>query len=322
MSVLKRLLPDRFVLYLLLSVGLASLLPARGQPLHVLGWVTTLAIALLFFLHGARLSRDAIVAGVSHWRLHLSIFSTTFLVFPIMGLALRPVLQPLVTPELYVGVLFLCCLPATVQSAIAFTSIARGNIPAAVCSAAASSLIGIFLTPVLVGVVIATSSSVPLSYDVVGKIMLQLLLPFVLGQIARRWIGNWIIKRKALLKFVDQGSILLVVYVAFSGAINDGLWVETPVNAILGLFVCSVVLLAGAMIWSFFIGRLLNFTIADQITALFCGSKKSLASGVPMAQVIFSGGGVGAVVLPLMLFHQLQLMVSALLASKLAKRAD
>ncbi|CAM4082207.1 bile acid:sodium symporter family protein [Bordetella muralis] len=320
MSRYTRFLPDRFTLLLVTTVLLASLLPAHGQGLVAFDWITNLAIALLFFLHGARLSREAIIAGVMHWRLHLTVFSATFIMFPILGVALKPLLQPLVTPELYTGILFLCCLPATVQSAIAFTSMARGNVPAAVCSASASSLLGIFLTPLLAGTVVVASASAPISFDAVGQIMLQLLLPFILGQIMRRWIGAWVHKRKALLKFVDQGSILLVVYTAFSEAVNEGLWHNTPAPALVGLVFSCAVLLALALLGCVILGKIFKFNIEDRITLLFGGSKKSLASGIPMAQVIFAGQAVGAIVLPLMLFHQIQLMVCAMLASRFAKR--
>jgi len=320
MSRYTRFLPDRFTLFLVITVILASLLPAHGQGLVAFDWITNLAIALLFFLHGARLSREAIIAGALHWRLHLTVFSATFIMFPILGVALKPLLQPLVTPELYTGILFLCCLPATVQSAIAFTSMARGNVPAAVCSASASSLLGIFLTPLLAGTVVVASASAPISFDAVGQIMMQLLLPFVLGQIMRRWIGAWVHKRKAMLKFVDQGSILLVVYTAFSEAVNEGLWHNTPIPALIGLAVSCAVLLALALLGCVILGKLFKFNIEDRITLLFGGSKKSLASGIPMAQVIFAGQAVGAIVLPLMLFHQIQLMVCAVLAARFAKR--
>ncbi|MVW71090.1 MULTISPECIES: bile acid:sodium symporter family protein [unclassified Bordetella] len=320
MSRLIRFLPDRFTLFIIATVLIASLAPAHGQGLAAFEWITNLAIAVLFFLHGARLSREAIVAGMLHWRLHLTVFSATFLMFPLLGLALRPVLTPLVTPELYAGILFLCCLPATVQSAIAFTSMARGNVPAAVCSASASSLLGIFLTPLLAGMIVVSSSAAPISYDAVGKIMLQLLLPFLLGQIARRWIGAWVHRRKPLLKFVDQGSILLVVYTAFSEAMNEGLWRDTPVPALIGLVFCCAVLLAVALLGCIVLGKIFKFDLADRITLLFGGSKKSLATGIPMAQVIFAGQAVGAIVLPLMLFHQIQLMVCAVLAARYAKR--
>lgn len=322
MSRLARFLPDRFTLLLITTVIIASLLPAHGQGIEIFGWITNLAVALLFFLHGARLSREAIIAGLTHWRLHLTIFSATFVMFPILGVLLKPVLEPLVTPQLYLGILFLCCLPATVQSAIAFTSMARGNVPAAVCSASASSLLGIFLTPLLVGMVLTSAASAPISFDAVGKIMLQLLLPFVLGQVARPWIGAWVHKHKAMLKWVDQGSILLVVYTAFSEAVNEGLWHNTPVPALLGLLVCCAIILALALAGSQIMGKIFGFSLPDRITLLFCGSKKSLASGIPMAQVIFAGQAVGVIVLPLMLFHQIQLMVCAVLAARYAKRPE
>lgn len=315
-----RYLPDRFTLFLVTTVLIASLLPAHGAGVPFFNGLTNVAVGLLFFLHGARLSREAIVAGITHWRLHSVIFTATFILFPLIGLLLKPVLEPLVTPELYLGILFLCCLPATVQSAIAFTSMARGNVPAAVCSASASSLIGIFLTPVLVGLVVVNTGSTPISFHAIVDIMLQLLLPFVVGQIMRRWIGGWVHKRKALLKFVDQGSILLVVYTAFSEAVNEGLWHNTPIPALLGLIVCAAVILAIALMATWTGGRLMGFNMPDRITLLFCGSKKSLASGIPMAQVLFAGHAVGAIVLPLMLFHQMQLMVCAMLASRFARR--
>jgi len=315
-----RFLPDRFIMLLMLTVVIASIVPARGIGLVTFGWLTNLAVALLFFLHGARLSREAIIAGMTHWRLHGTIFTVTFVLFPLIGLALQPVLQPLVTPELYTGILFLCCLPATVQSAIALTAVARGNVPAAVCSASVSSLVGIFVTPLLVGLVIANAAAAPISFDAVLKIMVQLLLPFLLGQFMRRWIGSWVAARKSMLKIVDQGSILLVVYTAFSEAVNEGLWRDTPLGALFGLIFASIIVLAAALGVSILLGRLFKFNKADQITLLFAGSKKSLATGVPMAQVLFAGGSVGAIVLPLMIFHQIQLMVCAVLATRYGRR--
>ncbi|ARP86060.1 bile acid:sodium symporter family protein [Bordetella genomosp. 9] len=317
-----RFLPDRFTLFLVITVIIASLLPAHGQGIDAFEIITDIAVGLLFFLHGARLSREAIIAGITHWRLHSLIFTTTFILFPVIGLLLKPVLMPLVTPELYLGIMFLCCLPATVQSAIAFTSMARGNVPAAVCSASASSLLGIFITPIAVGLVVVKAGSSPVSFDAVGKIMLQLLLPFVLGQVLRRWIGGWVHKRKSLLKVVDQGSILLVVYTAFSEAVNEGLWHNTPLPALAGLILACAVILAVALFLTTMLGRIMKFNVPDRITLLFCGSKKSLASGIPMAQVLFAGHAVGAIVLPLMLFHQLQLMVCAVLAGRFARRPE
>ena len=316
------LLPDNFTLALVATVVLATLAPAQGAVAHFFDGFTTFAIGLLFFLHGAKLSRDAIRAGVTHWRLHLLVFACTFALFPLLGLALKPLLLPLITPELYTGVLFLCVLPATVQSAIAFTSMARGNIPAAVCSASASTMLGVFVTPVLVGLVVLPHAAATSSFDSIGRILLQLMLPFVAGHLARPWIAGWIHRRKQILGLVDRGSILLVVYTAFSAAVIEGLWRQVPLQALAGLLGVCAVLLACALFLTGWFARRLGFDKADEITIVFCGSKKSLASGIPMAKVLFASHAVGAIVLPLMLFHQMQLMVCAVLAQRYARRVE
>ncbi|WP_395320574.1 bile acid:sodium symporter family protein [Variovorax sp. UC74_104] len=317
-----RFLPDNFTLALLSVVTLASLLPASGRLAHFFEGLTTVAIGLLFFLHGAKLSREAIVNGLMHWRLHLLVFGSTFVLFPVLGLALKPFLLPLVTPELYTGVLYLCVLPATVQSAIAFTAMARGNMPAAICSASASTLLGVFITPVLVNLVVLPSGghAASSSLDSIGRILLQLMVPFAAGHLLRPLVGKWIQRRAAVLKFVDQGSILLVVYTAFSAAVIEGLWKQVPAHALVGLLVVCAVVLGLALSLTTLLARKLGFDTEDEITIVFCGSKKSLASGIPMAKVLFASHAVGAIVLPLMLFHQMQLMVCAVLAQRYARR--
>ncbi|WP_282371957.1 bile acid:sodium symporter family protein [Pseudomonas sp. PS02290] len=317
-----RFLPDNFTLMLITVVIIASFLPATGQVAVGFGWLTNIAIALLFFLHGAKLSRESIIAGAGHWRLHLLVFGLTFVLFPLLGLALKPVLSPLIGKDLYMGILYLCALPATVQSAIAFTSLARGNIPAAICSAAASSLFGIFLTPLLVTLLLNVHGEGGSTLDAIVKISVQLLLPFIAGQIMRRWIGAWVGRNKNWLKFVDQGSILLVVYGAFSEAVNEGIWQKTPVWDLAGLVLVCCLLLTLVLVAATLLSKLFGFNQEDRITILFCGSKKSLATGVPMAQVLFAGSTIGLLILPLMLFHQIQLMVCAVVAQRYAQRAE
>ncbi|MDR3427688.1 bile acid:sodium symporter family protein [Silvimonas sp.] len=315
-----RFLPDNFTLALIATVITASFLPVQGHTAVAFGWVTNFAIGLLFFLHGAKLSREAVIAGATHWRLHAVVMLSTFVMFPLIGVMLKPLLSPLVTPDLYMGVLFLCALPSTVQSSIAFTSMARGNVPAAICSASASNLFGIFLTPVIVGLMISGTGKGGFSFDSILSIVEQLLLPFIAGQIARKWIGGWVDRNKGVLKYVDQGSILLVVYAAFSEAVVQGLWHNTPVSALCAIVVVNIAVLALVLTLTTYGSRALGFNKEDEITIVFCGSKKSLASGVPIANVLFAGHAVGAIVLPLMLFHQIQLMTCAVLAQKYAQR--
>jgi solute carrier family 10 (sodium/bile acid cotransporter), member 7 len=316
------LIPDRFTLALIGTVGFASVLPSRGEVATAVDALTDVAVGLLFFLHGAKLSREAVLAGATHWRLHALILGSTFVLFPLLGLMLEPVLSPLVTPKLYVGVLFLCTLPSTVQSSIAFTSIAKGNVPAAVCAASASSLIGIFLTPALVGLVLGEHAAFSHSpWHTIGKIVLQLLVPFVAGQLLRPIVGAWLDRNRRVLRVVDQGSILLVVYAAFSAAVNIGLWRQMGLASLAGLVVADAVLLGAALVITAWVAKRLHFERADRVTIVFCGSKKSLAAGIPIAKVIFASQALGAAVLPLMLFHQMQLMVCAALAQRWRERA-
>jgi sodium/bile acid cotransporter 7 len=315
-------LPDNFTLSLVLVVTLASVFPASGSVAHLFEVLTSVAIGLLFFLHGAKLTREALMGGIMHWRLHMLVFASTFVLFPVLGLALRPVFEPLVTPALYAGVLFLCMLPATVQSAIALVSIARGNVPAAICSASSSTLIGVFFTPVLVGLLVVSTASGTSSLDSIGRILLQLMLPFLAGHLLRPWIDDWVWRHGSKLKHVDQGSILLVIYTAFSAAVINGLWQQVPVTALLGLLAVCAAMLGLVLATTIWAARRLGFSKADEVAIVFCGSQKSLASGIPMAKILFASGTVGAIVLPLMLFHQMQLMVCAILARRYANRQD
>lgn len=323
-AVLDRLRVDPFILGILATVAVACVLPARGGAATVAGVATTVAVGLLFFLYGVRLSPAEALDGLRHWRLHVTVLVATFVMFPLLGLAARVLVPAVLTPTLYAGVLFLCALPSTVQSSIAFTSIAKGNVAAAICGASLSSLLGVIVTPVLVGLLVHTGSGGGLSARSILDIVLQLLVPFLAGQASRRWIGDWVTAHRKVLGPVDRGSILLVVYTAFSAGVVAGVWHQLSVPRLLALLGVNVVLLALALTITWIGATRLGFGRADRITIVFCGSKKSLAAGLPMATVLFAGHGagtVGLVVLPLMLFHQIQLMVCAALARRWAAGA-
>lgn len=314
-------LPDNYILMLVGTVVLATLLPASGHVAQALRYLTTFAIGLLFFLHGAKLSREAIIAGIMHWRLYLAVFACTFVLFPLLGIVLRPVLEPLVNPELYLGILFLCFLPSTVQSAIALTSMGRGNISAAVCCASGSTLLGVFVTPFLVGIWVNPVTADMSAWESVGRIFVQLMLPFLIGHLLRPWLAKWMARSGKLLLVVDRGSILLVVYTAFSAAVLQGLWNIVPVSALAGVIVISLILLVMSLAAAYWLGRSMGLDRADQITMMLAASQKSLASGVPMAQVLFASSVVGLMVLPLMIYHQIQLMACSVLAQRWGNRS-
>ncbi|ELT50841.1 bile acid:sodium symporter [Brucella intermedia M86] len=317
-----RFLPDKFTSMLIVTILFASVLPVHGEFAEWFALATKFAVGLLFFLHGARLSREAVVAGITHWRLHLAVLSSTFILFPILGLAAGWSVPGLSQSAFFTGILFLCVLPSTVQSSIAFTSIAGGNVSAAIVSASASNIFGMFLTPLLVGLLFAVKGGGGISVDALESILLQLLAPFVLGQILQPWIGSFMRRHGKALGFVDRGSILMVVYLAFSEAVVEGLW-RTVSWDDLGMMVgVNIVLLAAVLLATWYGSKWLGFNRPDRITIMFCGSKKSLASGAPMASAIFAGANVGSIVLPLMLFHQIQLMACAVIARKLADHKD
>ena len=320
---LKLLALDRFTILLFIMVILASFVPVSGQAAEVFSSITTVAIAILFFLHGAKLSREAVVEGLMHWKLHTLVFAFTFALFPIIGLLAKPVLVPLLGQELYWGFLFMCFLPSTVQSSIAFTSVAQGNVAGAVCSASFSNIVGMFITPVLVAFFILGQSQH--GFDPTSSIMqitLLLLVPFILGQILRPWVFPQMKKMPEIVKFFDQGSILMVVYGAFSSAVVAGLWHQVSLTTLLLLIIACSVLLTLVMLLALFVPRWIGFDKADQKTIFFCGSKKTLASGVPMAQILFIGQPIGMIVLPIMIFHQIQLMVCGIVANMWSKQVE
>ena len=311
---------DLFLMAIIASALLASVLPATGAWIPIVAWATKLAIAALFFLYGARLSTRQALDGLRHWRLHATILSFTFVVFPLLGLALRVTVPTLMSPALYAGVLYLTLLPSTVQSSIAFTSIARGNVAGAIVSASASNLLGVVLTPLLCAALM-TTSGVSLDARSVLDIVGQLLVPFALGQVLRPWIGAWVASHSRPLKLVDRGSIVLAVYSAFSEGMREGIWTQVSAVGMAALIGVLLVMLT-LMLWlTWTVAVRLGFNREDVIAIQFCGTKKSLASGLPMALVLFAGQGVGLIVLPLILFHQAQLMACSALASRYAREA-
>jgi len=312
MSIFSRFRPDEFTIAMLVTVVLAFLLPCRGTSAELFEGLAGIAIALLFFLQGARLSRATIVAGALHWRLHLVVFAATFLLFPIVGLALRPLSGTLLTPPLYLGLLFLCTLPSTVQASVAFTSIAGGNVAAALCSASTSSLLGMFLTPLLAGLALKTSGG--FSLNALRSVGLEMFVPFIAGHLLQPWIGSWVRQQRKALGGVDRGSVLLVVYTVFSGATLSGIWHQLAFGPLIVLFLVAGAMLGLMLAITALAARRLGFSREDEIAIMFCGSKKSLVAGIPMANVLFAGQALGLIVLPLMIFHQIQLMACSALA--------
>jgi solute carrier family 10 (sodium/bile acid cotransporter), member 7 len=313
-----RLIPDRFVLMLFGTVLLGWLLPASGAALDMARQISNASIFALFFLHGLRLPRRDVLNAARSWKVQGAMLLFVFGIMPLAGLALFAGMGWMLPAALASGIIYCAMLPSTVQSAISYSSMAGGNVAASVVGAAVSNLAGIVLTPLLVALVLGATSGVLIGSDVVLRIATMLLLPFALGQVAQSWLGAWAGRQKAMLSFFDRLVILIAVYVAFAGAVASGGLSALDIGTLVLLFVMLGLLLAFAFGGAWLVGGIIGLPKPDRISLTFAGAHKSIATGAPMAAILF-GSELGLIVLPAIIYHMMQLLVSAPLAERLAK---
>jgi solute carrier family 10 (sodium/bile acid cotransporter), member 7 len=315
---MSHLIPDRFVLMLLGALILGWVLPVRGDALALAQNVIFIGIFLLFFLHGLRLPRAEVAKAAKGWRVQGAMLGFCFVVMPFAGWILAYTASSMLPAPLIAGILYLAVLPSTVQSAISYASLGSGNVATSVVGAALSNLAGIVLTPVLVALLIGAAAGVEMGSGVVIKIATMLLLPFALGQAAQHWLGGWAQGQKAMLSLFDRGVILLAVYIAFAGAVSSGALLAVDGRVLVVLSLALLTLLAFAFGGAWGLGAVLGMGRAERVSLLFAGAHKSIATGAPMAAILF-GADVGLVILPAIIYHMAQLLVSAPVATRLAK---
>lgn len=316
--------PDGFLAGLVAVTALAWAWPAPGAAGGALqpALLAKAGVALIFFLHGLALSFAALRAGALHWRLHLLAQGCVFVLLPLLGLGLYHGLEGALPAPLRLGLLFLCAAPSTVSTSVAMTATARGNVAASVFNATASSLLGIVLTPLWVAAVLqASGESRPLG-PVIWDLVRWLLLPLAAGQALRPWLAAWVAAHKARLGRVDRGVILLLVYLSFCDSFQSGLWSRHGWGELALVLGLCVGLLAAALGLAGGVARAAGLPGADRIAVIFCGAKKSLASGVPMAKLLFAGHpALGMILLPLMVYHTVQLVIGGILAERWGRSA-
>lgn len=301
------------------AVVVAFVLPVQGQAAVWFGRMSTAGVALLFLVHGAALPREAVLKGLTQWRLHAFIFSITFVFFPLLIWSLAPLGRLWLPEDLVLGFLYLAALPSAVSSSIAFTAIARGNIPAAVCNSAGSNVFGMMLTPVLLSLMIGMDGSGFSLLEALGDIVLIMLLPFGIGQAIRPMVAEKLGRHPWVSDRVDQVVLLLIIYTAFAQSVVDGLWQSVAASILAWAVLLCIALLMAVLAITWWLSRCLRFSRGDEIAAVFCGSKKSLASGLPMAKVMFAAHpGFGLIVLPIIIYNQVQIIIGAWLAQRYA----
>jgi sodium/bile acid cotransporter 7 len=316
---------DWFLKGMLVAVALAFLWPAPGAKGGFLQpeLLNKVGIALVFFLNGLGLSLAAMKDGALRWKVHVLVQGMTFLIFPILGLGILAVSGGWMSAPLQTGFFYLCALPSTVSSSVALTIAAGGNIAAAVFNATLSSLIGVVLTPLWLALVLNQGGG---SFDVLPVIidlLIWVVLPLVLWQCSRPFLSTWASHNKARIQIVDRLTILMLVYTSFADSVQQGVWSKYgPLVLIETVIGCALLfaLVLGLTLW---VARLIRLPYGDRVAAVFCASKKTLASGVPMAHLIFgSNPAIGMILLPIMIYHPLQLAVGGALAQHWKDRGE
>lgn len=322
---LARLKVDPFVGALLIVVAAAVAWPEPGEtggPLHA-DTVARYGIGVIFLLYGISLSPEQMWRSMGKWREHLLVQAATFLLFPIIVFAVQPLTGAVLPQDILTGLFFLAALPSTVSSSVAMTSLARGNVPLAIFNASISSFIGVFVTPVLMAWYLhTTGASLPL-HTVILKLVLLVLLPIAVGQFLRPLAGPWVARHKVVVRVADRAVILAIVYNSFCDSVADGIWSAQDawtLPMLAGMVIALFLTVYGALDA---ICRFAGLTVEDRIAVLFCGSKKSLATGLPMGGIIFGAGPATALIIaPLMMFHFFQLLIVSFIAASYARRPE
>ncbi|MGF1783326.1 bile acid:sodium symporter family protein [Vibrio fluvialis] len=325
MNVLAKLKKEWFLVGMVVAIALATVTSEFGRSCGVihLDQLTGIGIAIVFFLHGLGLSPQAIKAGLTNWRLHVYIQMATFVVYPILWVIFGEAFLAYMPSALAFGFCYLLVLPSTISSSVAMTSVGKGNVPGAIFNASLSSILGVFITPLLIQLFMGFEGVQLDLLDSVISISKLLLLPMIAGQIMRPYLVAWVDRHKAVVNKVDKYVILLIVYNAFCDSVVNGIWSEFSVGLLAtSIIICTVILLVMVHLiqWG---ARRTKFTLPDEVAAVFCGTKKTLAAGIPMAKVIFGADpSLGMILLPIMLYHPIQIFYCAVLANRYARQSE
>jgi sodium/bile acid cotransporter 7 len=325
-TILKRYGIDYFIIALGLMVLLAYWFPLFGtsKAWYAPANVSVYGVAFIFFFYGLKLSPQQLKSGLSNIRLHIVVQLSTFVLFPLIAFLLKPILSPINQP-LWEGIFFMAAIPSTVSSSVVMVGIAKGNIPGAIFNASISSMLGLVITPLLVGLVLSSSNNAGMAdiHSIIIKLLWQVVVPVIAGIILHPYWGKWVSKHLQTLKYFDQLIILLIVFTSFSESFESGVFAQTSLLLLVLLSIGLILLLGTVYRLIEWICRFLNFNREDTITTIFCGSKKSLVHGMVFSKILFPvNAAVGMMILPLMLYHAIQLVVISMIAQRKSKEVE
>jgi sodium/bile acid cotransporter 7 len=312
---------DKFVLSIIIAIGVAYLFPQWGmqESKAPIDTIATVGISLIFFFYGLKLSPDKLRSGLKNWKLHALVQIATFLIIPVLVLLFHPFLRSDEQEMIWLAFFFLAALPSTVSSSVVMVSLAKGNIPAAIFNASISGIIGIVITPLWMGLFIQGTQTDFDFTDIYIKLVLQIILPVAMGLFLQRFFGIWAQKHSNSLSLFDKSIILLIIYKSFAESFEENIFSAVSVFdlLIIGIGVSALFLIAYLI--TGFVAEKLRFNREDRITAQFCGTKKSLVHGTVFSKILFGNmASVGIILLPLMLYHALQILVLSVVATKMA----
>ncbi|MEN3324681.1 bile acid:sodium symporter family protein [Mariniflexile soesokkakense] len=314
---------DKFVLSIIAVIGVAYIFPELGtahsrMPIDT---ICTVGISLIFFFYGLKLSPDKLKSGLKNWKLHLLVQASTFIIFPLIVLVFYPLLQTQEQELLWLAFFFLATLPSTVSSSVVMVSIGKGNVPAAIFNASISGIIGIAVTPLWMGLFVDSSQTNFEFTEIYTKLIVQIILPVVIGLLLQRFLNVFVNKYSSELTLFDKSIILLIIYKSFAQSFYENIFSEVSIFDLFFMFVTVLILFFLTFFITKFIAEKLSFNEEDQITAQFCGTKKSLVHGTVFSKILFGNtAAIGIVLLPLMLFHAVQIVIISFIAAKLARR--
>ncbi|WP_165749676.1 bile acid:sodium symporter family protein [Cellulophaga sp. Z1A5H] len=318
-----RLKIDGFVLSVIAVIGIAYVFPQWGTPESKIpiDTISAIGISLIFFFYGLKLSPAKLKAGIKNWKLHLLVQGSTFLLFPLLILVFRPFIQNEAQETIWLAFFFLAALPSTVSSSVVMVSMAKGNIPAAIFNASISGIIGVFLTPLWMGLFVQNAQADFDFTDIYLKLFSQIILPVLVGILLQRFLGEFAQKHTKSLTLFDKSVILLIIYKSFAESFEGDIFNAVSVLDLLMLFVAVLVLFGIIFFLTGFLAKKMKFNTADQITAQFCGTKKSLVHGTVFSKIIFGNlASIGIILLPIMVFHAIQLLIISTVASKMNRK--